>query len=131
MTKKADFNDPEYREKLLNLFTPGRCARWPMPPLQYAVYNIYYGGKKPILALLKAGVALNDSDEDGTTALHQAVYENEPEIYALLVQAGADQHLKDQLGDSAADAFVREFGMTCEEKFKDQTIDAEYFSKRL
>ena len=53
-----------------NPFRPGRCAPHPMPPLQYAVYNIYYAGVEPILALLEAGVDLNAADEHGTTALH-------------------------------------------------------------
>ena len=114
-----------------NLFTPGRCATHPMPPLQYAVYNIYYAGVEPILALLDAGVELDAADKDGNTALHQAVYENEPEVYALLVQAGADQHASDWLGNTPEMRFEREFGMTYEEKFKDRKIDAEYFRKKL
>ena len=40
----------------LPTFTPGRCSPHPMPPLRYAVYNIYYAGVEPILALLAAGV---------------------------------------------------------------------------
>ena len=116
-----------------NPFTPGRCATHPMPPLQYAVYNIYYAGVEPILALLDAGVELDAADEDGNTALHQAVRENEPEVYALLVQAGANQHVpnKSYSARTPAMEFVEDFGMTCEEKFKDRKIDAEYFRKEL
>ena len=114
-----------------NPFTPGRCALHPMPDLQYAVYNIWYAGVRPILALLEAGADLNATDEKGTTALQEALYENRTEIYALLVQAGADQHIPNKLGMTPAMAFEREFGMTCEEKFKDRNIDAEYFRKQL
>ena len=65
------------KQTKLPRFTPGRCAPHPMPPLQYAVYNIYYAGVEPILALLKAGVDLNATDEHGTTALHEALYEKQ------------------------------------------------------
>ena len=122
------FNE-EDKEKLLALFTPGRCASRPMPPLQYAVYNVWYGGKRDILALLDAGVELDAADENGRTALHQAVYEDEPEVYALLAQAGADQQVPDRFGETPAMVFEREFGMTCEEKFRGMTIDAAYFRK--
>ena len=115
----------------LPTFTPGRCAPHPMPPLRYAVYNIYYAGVEPILALLAAGVELNAADEHGVTALHEAVYEKKPEVYALLVQAGADQHAPDWFGDTPAIRFEREFGMTYEEKFRGMTIDAAYFRKKL
>ena len=30
----------------LPTFRPGRCAPHPMPPLQYAVYNIYYAARR-------------------------------------------------------------------------------------
>lgn len=116
-------------DALRNLFTPGRCAIKPMQPLQYAVYDIYYGGVAPILALLDAGAPLDAVDEGGTTALHQAVYEDEPEVYALLVQAGADQHIPDRYGDTPAMRFEQKFGTTCEEKFKGRKIDAAYFRK--
>ena len=36
----------------LPIFTPGRHSMTLMPPLQYAVYNIYYGGAKPVLKLV-------------------------------------------------------------------------------
>ena len=87
-----------------NPFTPGRASLWLRPPLQYAVYDIYYGGVEPILALLEAGVELDAADEHGDTALHEAVYESKPEIYALLVQAGANQHKpkKSVAGDTPA-----------------------------
>ena len=114
-----------------NPFRPGRCASHPMPPLQYAVYNIYYAGVKPILALLEDGVALNAADEHGTTALHEALYENKPEVYALLVQAGADPHVPSRIGETPSMRFEQDFGMTCEEKFKGMTIDAAYFRKKL
>ena len=115
----------------LPTFTPSRCAPHPMPPLQYAVYNIYYAGVEPILALLAAGVELNAADEDGNSALHEAVNEKKPEVYALLVQAGADPHVPNRFGDTPAMRFERKFGMTYEEKFKDRKIDAEYFRKKL
>ena len=115
----------------LPTFTPGRCAPHPMPPLQYAVYNIYYAGVEPILALLAASVELNAADEHGVTALHETVYENKPEVYALLVQAGADQHARNRIGDTPAMRFERKFGMTYEEKFRGRKIDAEYFRKKL
>ena len=114
-----------------NPFTPGRFTRHPMPPLQYAVYNIWYTGIEPILALLDAGVELDAADEFGHTALHQAVYENEPTVYALLVQGGADQQVPDKSWSARtpAMAFEENFGMTCEEKFKGMTIDAANFRK--
>ena len=115
----------------LPTFTPGRCSLHPMPPLQYAVYNIYYAGVKPILALLEDGVDLNAADEHGTTALHEAVNEKKPEVYALLVQAGADPHVPNRFGDTPAMRFERKFGMTYEEKFRGMTIDAAYFRKKL
>ena len=122
----------EDKEKLLTLFTPGRFTRHPMPPLQYAVYNIWYTGIEPILALPDAGVELDAADKFGHTALRQAVYENEPEVYALLVNAGANQHVPDKSWSARtpAMAFEEEFGMTCAEKFKGMTIDADYFRKK-
>lgn len=116
-----------------NPFTPGRSATHPMPPLQYAVYNIWYAGEEPILALLDAGVELDAADEFGHTALHQAVFENEPKIYALLVQAGANQHVPDKSYSARTPAMVfkEEFGMTSEEKFRGITIDADYIRKEL
>ena len=115
----------------LPTFTPGRCSLHPMPPLQYAVYNIYYAGVEPILTLLEDGVDLNAADEHGTTALHEALYENKPEVYALLVQAGADPHVPNRIGETPSMRFEQDFGMTYEEKFKDRKIDAEYFRKKL
>ena len=81
-----------------------------MPPLQYAVYNIYYAGVEPILALLAASVELNTADEHGVTALHEAVYEKKPEVYALLVQAGADQHVPNRVGETPTMRFEQDFG---------------------
>ena len=123
----------EDKEKLLTLFRPGRHTRHPMPPLQYAVYNIWYTGIEPILALLDAGVELDAADKFGDTALHQAVDENEPEVYALLVRAGANQQVPDKSWSARtpAMAFEEKFGMTCEEKFRGMTIDAGYFRKKL
>ena len=116
-----------------NPFTPGRCTRHPMPPLQYAVYNIWHAGIEPILALLEAGAELNEADAFGHTALHQAVSENKPEDYALLAQAGADQQVPDKSWSARtpAMAFKEKFGTTCEEKFRGMTINAEYFRKKL
>ena len=48
------------------------------------------------------------------------MYEDEPEVYALLAQAGADQQVPDRFGETPAMVFEREFGMT---------IDAAYFRK--
>ena len=47
-----------------NPFRPGRCAPHPMPPLQYAVYNIYYAGVEPILALLEETMPGGVKDND-------------------------------------------------------------------
>ena len=114
-----------------NPFTPGRCAPHPMPPLQYAVYNIGYDGEESILALLEAGEEPDAADEDGNTALHQAVLENEPDIYALLVQTGADQHIPNWSGETAAMKFERQFGVSYEKKYEGRTIDAAYIRKEL
>ena len=48
---------------------------------------------EPILALLEAGVDLDAADAFGHTALHQAVTENKPEVYALLAQRTGVQTL--------------------------------------
>ena len=117
-------------ENMPNPFTPGRVALHPMPPLQYAVYNIFYAGSEPILALLEAGAELDAVDENGYTALHQAILEREPEIYALLVSFGADQQLSDRFGETPAMFFKDVFGVTCEEKFKGNKIDADYFRRK-
>ena len=113
----------------LPLFTPWRATLYPMPPLQFAVYNIYYGGVKPILALLEAGAELDAVDEYGNTALDEAVQQREPDIYALLVQAGANQHIIDKGGSTPAVFYEKVFGMTYEEKFKGMKIDADFFRR--
>ena len=88
------------------------------------------GLHEPILALLKTGTELDAVDAHGATALHEAVARREPDIYALLVQAGANPDLADAGGTTPAMLFEDVYGMTYEEKFRDRIIDADYFRIR-
>ncbi|HEX4810417.1 MAG TPA: ankyrin repeat domain-containing protein [Bryobacteraceae bacterium] len=47
------------------------------------------GGMSPIEALLAAGSDVNDGNDRGWTALHQAAYANKPEIAVRLIEKGA------------------------------------------
>jgi ankyrin repeat protein len=47
------------------------------------------GGVSPIASLLAAGADVNDGNDRGWTPLHQAAYNNKPEIAALLIEKGA------------------------------------------
>ncbi len=47
------------------------------------------GGVSSIEALLAAGADVNDGNDRGWTPLHQAAYNNKPEIAALLIERGA------------------------------------------
>ena len=89
-----------------------RAPRTSVPPLQYAAYNISYDGSEPILALVEAGAELDASDEKGFTALHQAVSEDESEMYALLVHAGANKHISTRCRRTPARFFEDVFGVT-------------------
>ena len=111
-------------------YIPRRGTRNPMPPLQYAVYNTCYTGSEAVLAQIETGAELDAVDVQGLTALHRAVSEREPEIYALLVHVGADQHICTRFGVTPARLFEQVFGVTCEEKFKDCNIDVEYFRRK-
>jgi ankyrin repeat protein len=51
--------------------------------------------------LLKQGTYINAHNNSGRTALIWAVYENEPEIAQLLIDAGADVNARDEKGETA------------------------------
>ena len=111
-------------------FTERWASVHPMPPLQHAIYNLKKTGFRPILTLLKTGAELDAVDTHGATALHEAVERREPDIYALLVQAGANPDLADADGTTPAMLFEEVFGTAYEEKYRDRIIDAGHFRIR-
>jgi len=56
-----------------------------------------------IKRLLKAGVNIDDQDDEGWSALMHATYRDDKEIIAFLREAGANEKLKDSKGMAAAD----------------------------
>ena len=93
-----------------NPFAPAGDEANPVPALQQAIHNSDTDGIGPVLALLEDGANLDAADARGTTALHQAVFDERPDIYALLVQAGADPHIANGAGWSAAMFFKQKYG---------------------
>ena len=111
-------------------FTERWASVHPMPPLQHAIYNMKKTGYRPILTLIKTGADLDVVDANGATALHEAVERREPDIYALLVQAGANPDLADADGTTPAMLFEEVFGTAYEEKYRDRKIDDGHFRIR-
>ena len=72
------------RERVADLATSGRCG---CPPLFYGIQ-----GHHPDMVrwLLREGVNVHQSDEFGTTALIEAVKEDDLECVEILLNAGAD-----------------------------------------
>ena len=52
-------------------------------------------------SLLAAGADVTNTDEDGVNALHFAAEEQEPELIALFLEAGADPNARDAMGRTA------------------------------
>lgn len=52
--------------------------------------------------MLSSGWDVNIQDEDGRTALMEAVIENRAEIVRLLIQHGAEVNIRDYLGETSA-----------------------------
>ena len=70
----------------------GKYSTW-ATPLYFASS---FGLIDVVKSLLKAGVNINERGGSfGGTALHAAVWRNHPEIIQLLIEAGADQTVKD------------------------------------
>ena len=60
-----------------------------------------------VVAMLKAGVDVNEIDRDGNTALHLAVEEGPPKIVRKLLKYGADPQRANTSGDTALHLAVR------------------------
>lgn len=93
-----------------NAFAPVGSASHPVSPLQHAVHHSDSAGIEPVLALLEEGAALDAADARGNTALHQVVFDERPDIYARLVQAGADPNIANGAGWTAARFFEQYYG---------------------
>ena len=113
----------------LTSFTRRWTALHPMPPLQHAVHHIDSAGIEPVLALLEGDTDLNAVDARGCTALHQAVFDDRPDIYALLVQAGADPHIQNRPGSTAARFYEQQYG-PFEHSYWGVGVDAGHFRKQ-
>ncbi|MGK5594078.1 MAG: ankyrin repeat domain-containing protein [Parachlamydiaceae bacterium] len=61
-----------------------------------------------VSAFIEGGIDLNQSDEDGRTALHQAIRCGTPEIVELLTKHGADPSLKDESDRTPLDLLLDE-----------------------
>jgi len=61
------------------------------------------GNSEAVAYLLQQGADINAQDQDGTTALMEAVDVREPEVVKVLVARGADVSLKNKSGKTARD----------------------------
>jgi ankyrin repeat protein len=52
----------------------------------------------PLLLIAGGGVSVKSAEGDGSTPLHQAVYNNDPETAARLIRSGADVNAANDLG---------------------------------
>ena len=110
-------------------FAPAGSASHPVPPLQHAVHHSDSAGIEPVLALLEGDADLDAVDARGCTALHQAVFDDRPDIYALLVQAGADPHIENRPGWTAARFFEQYYG-PFEHSYWGVGVDADHFRRQ-
>jgi len=68
------------------------------------------------------GSSLMDKDKLGQTALHIAVWSDEPEIVGLLLKYGADPTSKDVYGDTPIDMAVQNNLLDVETVFQDHGL---------
>jgi quinoprotein dehydrogenase-associated probable ABC transporter substrate-binding protein len=100
MEAGADIDKPVGPEQL----TPLMVAASQVSPGEGSIF--LPGSTRPIdiaRALIKAGANVNAQSKDGVTALMIAAARNVAPMIGLLMQAGADPSLKNDLGQTAAD----------------------------
>jgi ankyrin repeat protein len=80
---------------ILVLLTAAVSGAANLPPLVEAAKA---GNRESIRTLLQKGASANDTDGDGTTALHWASYRNDLESADMLIRAGAKVNASSDLG---------------------------------
>jgi ankyrin repeat protein len=78
------------------LFVPAVLAAAPAAPVADAAMR---GDLAAVRTLLRQGADVNAAQGDGMTALHWAAYNDEPELAAILLVAGANVEARTRLGD--------------------------------
>ena len=71
------------------------------------VDRIQAGDRAAALAMIAKGVEINQTQPDGTTPLHWAVYRVDPELVAALLKKGARAHVVNKYGASPLAEAVR------------------------
>jgi len=101
----ADVNTPASTHRL----TPLMVVASELPPESDSMVRILqqHGPMEIARALLARKAALNTVDADGVTALMIAAAHDNAQMIALLVQAGANPHMKSGAGETARDIAVR------------------------
>jgi quinoprotein dehydrogenase-associated probable ABC transporter substrate-binding protein len=101
----ADVNTPASTHRL----TPLMVVASELPPEADSMVRItqQHGPMEIARALLAHKAKLDTVDADGVTALMIAAAHDNSQMIALLVQAGADPHMKSAAGETARDIAVR------------------------
>ena len=68
-----------------------------------------FGQTETAIALIKAGADVNQTNNDGSTALHTAAFFCREEIVKALLKAGADRATKNNAGSTAAESVIVPF----------------------
>lgn len=68
-----------------------------------------FGQTEAAVALIKAGADVNQTNNDGSTALHIAAFFCREEILKALLKAGADRAIKNNAGSTAAESVAVPF----------------------
>ncbi|KAH0955502.1 hypothetical protein HN011_010412 [Eciton burchellii] len=69
-------------------------------PLSLAIKAPFKKGKDIVLALIKAGVDVNECNEEGLTLLHQAILKEDSATAIFLLENGADMNAKTANGET-------------------------------
>jgi hypothetical protein len=75
--------------------------------MNYVMISIYFNNIEMVPIFIPLVKNINERDEYGQTALHRAAYQNDENLFKILLENGIDKNIKDSDGYTAYDTYIK------------------------